>query len=417
MAISHEILAARLRAARERAGITQGVAAAALGLPRTALVQIEGANRTVSSLELAKLAELYDVPIDRFFADEETAVPGAVEAVFRIGAGSELSDEAVQQVSHAAMLCREGVALERLMGYKPRSGPPAYELPPPQRKSEAVDQGVQTAADDRHRLGLSEAPIADMADLLAAQGIWASGAEFEDEVSGVFLRHPEFRSAILVNLHHNRARKRFSYAHEYAHALLDREDANQPLHVSSTKNRDQLREVRANAFAAAFLMPPEGVAALLRMLDKGSPSRTYTWVYDLATEQDSSKAIRTEERAKPGSQEIVYKDVAQVAHHFGVSYQAAAYRLRNLGWIKNQASLDELLAQKPVADRYLNLLGLFNYEAEDRGEADRELRSELAERVIEAFRRGVISRGRVLELAKLLGIEGKELLALAREAV
>jgi hypothetical protein len=115
--------------------------------------------------------------------------------------------------------------------------------------------------------------------------------------------------------------------------------------------------------------------------------------------------------------DIVYKDVVRVAHHFGVSYQAAAYRLRNLGWIKTQATLDELLTQKPVADRYLSLLGLANCETEDRDDAERELRSELAERVIEAFRREVISQGRVLEMAKLIGVDGKELLSLAREAI
>lgn len=417
MALNQEVLAARLRAARERAEMTQGDAADALGIPRTAVVQIEGASRAVSSLELAKLADLYGIPIERFFADDESTEPDAAHAMFRIGADTELSAPAVKELTHAVSLCREGVGLERLLGFSPRSGPPTYELPPPERKSQAVDQGVHVAAEERSRLDLGDTPIADMADLIAAQGIWVSGARFQDDVSGVFLRHAEFGLAILVNFDHNRARKRFSYAHEYAHALLDREGANHPLSVSSASNRGQMCEVRANAFAAAFLMPPDGVEATLRMINKGSPSRTYSWVFDLATEDDASLAIKTEERAKPGSQDIVYKDVARLAHYFSVSYQAASYRLRNLAWIRNQSDLDELLSQKPFADRYLKLLNLSNPEDADPDPTDRELRSELAERAIEAFRREVISQGRLLEIARLVQVDGTELLALAREAI
>ena len=68
-------------------------------------------------------------------------------------------------------------------------------------------------------------------------------------MSGMFLRHPSIGFAILVNSSHPRGRKRFSYAHEYAHALLDR-DRN--IAVSTTDNSSELIERRANAFSAAF---------------------------------------------------------------------------------------------------------------------------------------------------------------------
>jgi len=417
MPLDQTTLAQRLKVAREHSGATQADSAQAVGIPRTALVQIEAGQRAVSSLELAKLADLYDVPIERFFADDGPSQPGALAATFRLGTGSELSPEALPQVSRAATLCREAVALERLMGFKSRSGPPAYELPLPQKKADAVEQGERVAESERNRLGLDHAPVVDIAEVLSTQEVWATGAKFQDEVSGVFLKHPEFGLAVLVNVDHCVARKRFSYAHEYAHVLLDRECDSQPLHVSSVQNRDQLREVRANVFAAVFLMPAEGVESLLRALDKGGSSRTQSWVYDPVTESDPSLAIRTEDRSKPGSQELVFKDVARVANHFRVSYQAAAYRLRNLGWIRNQASLESILSQKPVADRYLNLIGLRNYEADAVDANDHELEGDLAERTIEAFRRDVISQGRVLEIAKLLKVDGRELLSLAREAV
>ena len=70
MTIDQATLAMRLRQAREHAGLTQEEAAEAVGLSRTALVQIEGVKRSVSSLEPAKLAERYALPIDSFFQDD-----------------------------------------------------------------------------------------------------------------------------------------------------------------------------------------------------------------------------------------------------------------------------------------------------------------------------------------------------------
>ena len=67
-------------------------------------------------------------------------------------------------------------------------------------------------------------------------------------------------------------RKRFSYAHEYAHAILDR---NMNAIVSTNDNSHELIEKRANAFAAAFLMPQAGVHWFLGLLDKGGASRRH----------------------------------------------------------------------------------------------------------------------------------------------
>ena len=62
-------LGRKLREARELCGISQQVAADAIGVPRTAITHIEGGNRAVSTLELSKLADLYRVPVARFFEE------------------------------------------------------------------------------------------------------------------------------------------------------------------------------------------------------------------------------------------------------------------------------------------------------------------------------------------------------------
>ena len=100
-------------------------------------------------------------------------------------------------------------------------------------------------------------------------------------MSGIFLRHFSIGMVILVNHRHVRSRKRFSYAHEYAHALLDRMTTSAI--VSRRENAFDLIERRANAFAAAFLMPAEGVRWFLEeVLEKGAPSRRYRVAYSSA---------------------------------------------------------------------------------------------------------------------------------------
>jgi Zn-dependent peptidase ImmA (M78 family) len=101
--------------------------------------------------------------------------------------------------------------------------------------------------------GLGDAPITDMRELIVMQGIWAAGAKLPDEISGLFFAGtPASGRFILVNHEQVRARKRFSYAHEYAHAILDHKRV---ATVTSKSNATEFIEKRANAFAAAFLMP------------------------------------------------------------------------------------------------------------------------------------------------------------------
>ena len=229
-------------------------------------------------------------------------------------------------------------------------------------------------------------------------------------MSGLFLRHPGIGLAILVNSSHTKGRKRFSYAHEYAHALLDR---NGNVTISSTDNSSDMVEKRANAFAAAFLMPGGGVRASLRSLDKGLPSRQEHAIFDAA----SGGHIEAAQRRPPRSQRITYKDNAMLAHHFGVSYQAATYRLKSLRYISNQ-ECSKLLGQERFGRQFLKALRIPGDldKCEDQQYRDRQQRSIIAHLAIEAYRREEISRGRVLELSKTLRIAGDTLLNLAEAA-
>jgi Zn-dependent peptidase ImmA (M78 family) len=72
---------------------------------------------------------------------------------------------------------------------------------------------------------------------------------------------------VVANRAHHYLRRRFSFAHEYAHVVADRDRSGL---ISRTSERDDLVEMRANAFAASFLMPEDGVRQFVAGLGKGS---------------------------------------------------------------------------------------------------------------------------------------------------
>ncbi len=271
-------------------------------------------------------------------------------------------------------------------------------------------QGEGVAEQERRRLGIGNAPVADASRLIASQGIWASGVTFPDGMSGLFLRHSSIGLAIPVNSSHAKERRRFSYAHEYAHALPDR---NGIVTISGTVNSSELVEKCANAFAAAFLMPQGGIRISLQDLDEGLPSRQDHAVFDAA----SAGQIEAAQRKSAHSQRITYKDNTLLSRHFGESYQAAAYRLKSLRYISGR-ECGNLLDQEHFGCNYLDALSMFAEvgEGEEQRNRGRELRNEIAHLTIEVYRREEISRGRILELSKSLRIAGDTLLNLSEAA-
>jgi transcriptional regulator with XRE-family HTH domain len=64
-----------LKAIRKKRKITQEAAANFLEIPRTALTQIENGNRAISTLEISKLAKLYDCTVEELVAHNDIWEP------------------------------------------------------------------------------------------------------------------------------------------------------------------------------------------------------------------------------------------------------------------------------------------------------------------------------------------------------
>ena len=369
--MTQQELGIKLKQARESVGMSQADAADALNLTRTAITQMENGKRAVSTLELSQLAALYHCPVSAFFGAPD-AEDDVLSVLRRALPDFGARDAVKKQVSRYLNWCREGHNLERILGRGRRSVLPAYTPPMPRDSWQAVQQGESIARQERKRLDLGRAPVPDMARLMRTQGIWASVAAFPDGISGLVLSHTSIGMAIFANAAHSRSRKRLAYAHQYAHALMER-DA--PVTLSQAANASEPAEQRASAFASAFLLPADGVAALLESFGKGK-------------------------------QRVAYYDVAMLARHFGVGYLAAVYRLKNLSHISS-AECDALAEKADMGRAYLHQLDyLSDLEGtEDESITQRTLRGDIIYLALEAHRREEISRGKLGDIAELLDVD------------
>jgi Zn-dependent peptidase ImmA (M78 family)/transcriptional regulator with XRE-family HTH domain len=405
MSITQQELGKRIRAAREACGMTQEDAAKQLGVSRPTFVQIEGGNRSVSSLELDKLAFLFGRDIRELIAPSfEEADP--LSALFRAQAAVVGEPAVLDKLRECMALGRELTNLERLVGIdRDLSAVAAYPSPTPRSRWDAIQQGQRLAEEERRRLGLGHAPLPELSELLESQGVRTGLVDLPDDVSGLTLSDRKIGLFVVANRAHHHLRRRFSFAHEYAHVLADRDRSGL---ISRTSERDDLVEVRANAFAASFLLPEDGVRQLVAGLGKGKPSRVYAEVFDEAG------ILNVEGRSEPGTQTLQLYDVVQLAHHFGVSRLSALFRLRNLRLVTEP----ELERLKALDDR-----GRGSQLAERLGLSEPDhtgMRSEFKHRFLglglEAFRRDEISRGKLRELVAMVGLDADDLDRLLEDA-
>ena len=241
MPVSQEEIGRRLRAAREAACLTQEQVAARIGLSRSAIAQIELGKRSVSSIEVDRLAFLYGCDIRDFFS-EEFASEDSLLALFRADPDIAAQPEARDAFRHCLAVGRELTNLERLVGV-PGESPSAvrYAVSEPRSRYDAIKQGAGLAEQERRRLSLGDAPIEDVSELLERQGIRTGMIDLPNDVSGLSFFDRKIGPFAVVNRREHIARRTFSFAHEYAHALADCDSSGI---ISRASDRNALREVR-----------------------------------------------------------------------------------------------------------------------------------------------------------------------------
>ncbi|HZD38725.1 MAG TPA: helix-turn-helix transcriptional regulator [Actinomycetes bacterium] len=291
--MSEDPFGQRLERARRVAGLSRAQVATALAVRRVDVARIEHGRRRVSALELGKLARLYRKPSARCLLEPAGAPP---IRYFRSDPRVDERDLAV--VEEAGDWLAYYAWLERCALGAQRYEFPTYPLP----SGHATEQGERLAAEERSRVGLGDAePVRSMVALLEREGVKLAVHAFhpKSQAFGCFLFSEELGPCVILNRERPPAERRFAAAHAYAHLLADQEDVSGG--VCGPFRAHELDELRASAFAAAFLLPPDGVAAALGDLDTAT--------------------------------QVTAERVTALSHAFGASYPTVVARLADLDWI------------------------------------------------------------------------------------
>lgn len=369
-AVDPRDLGARLRGSRQARGWTQAKAARELGVARTTVTAMEKGERRVKPEELLLLSRLYGRKLS------ELVRPGApaedVAADFSVLLRSSLPSEPSEsadlsaQIHELERLCEDYSELERLSGAgSPRRDPPSYSLEG--AEPEEVAEDVATA--ERNRLGLGEAPVHNLREILGEDvGLKIFFLELPASVAGMFAFTERHGAAVAVNRKHPPERRRHSMAHEYGHFLTDR--YRPEITLPDRYTRRPAVERFAETFGRAFLMP----AASLR--------------------RRFHEALRQGKRE--GRSGATPADLCRLAHYYFVSFEAMARRLEELGLIA--AGTWEKLRQQGFGVREAEkLLGL-----PERPVDDELLPARYRFLAVEAWQRGELSEG---QLASFLRVD------------
>jgi Zn-dependent peptidase ImmA (M78 family)/DNA-binding XRE family transcriptional regulator len=382
MSVDNETIGARLQAARRALGLTQTDVATQMDMVTSTVSAIESGKRAVTGSELYTFAQLLGRPVAYFLDADTTERTDGFQYLFRAVAEKLIERGPLVELEQ---LAEDYDLLEEIVG--------APLLPMPIDYSGfgfKSDQDAETLADmERARLGLGDAPITDLMDLLdSTVGIRTFLIPVpQDNWSSVSVQSRSGRPCIAINSKEPVYRRHYDLAHEYGHVLvhLFRKDG-PPAHIELgvAVGRTPADERFANAFASAFLMPRRVVLRELELVLRANAGRFTDF------------------------------DLVHLAMTFGVSGQAMTNRLADLRKLSRAVYREYWIKGGQKFNALAEMLG---YEVEDApGFWDRPviLPTRFRYLAMKAYEDGEIS---LAKLAELLREPYHELRSKVQEAV
>jgi transcriptional regulator with XRE-family HTH domain len=344
MALTADTLADRILKAIEASGLTHAALAEAIDLDPTALSKALSGKRNFKPLEVALISECVGVPVQDLLAD------GDPQASARAAVAGRVQPDSNPAVDDALARVAEILELDRLLrDVGSRSAPMPYVARP--RHGQPYQQGERLAERVRVVLGAGDTDLPTDIGVLAATledtfSIDIAIEPLPPGLDGLAVTREQYR-LIMVSSTIPAHRQRFTLAHELGHLVAG--DGSDVIDESITA-QSSAKETRANAFAAAFLMP----AAALRSAFVGTSTATEQLVADLLS-------------------------------RYRVSLDALAFRLHNVGLI-NAGGRDAVRRMSSAR------IGLRLGRTTDlQARRDRRLPEGVLDRAVEAYVRGQIS--------------------------
>lgn len=290
----------RLTAARKAAKVSQLDAGKHIGISRPTYIAIEKGERDVKPSELVALAALFKTQVSRLVRQGSappTIAPhlrGEIpQAAQEVGVGEAIDKLADFVDDYQYLLEKSNVRLMPVMA------PPLID----RSAQELESLPARVAQHERSRLGFGERePIGDLRKTLDEVGVHVFVDALHSKLAGLYSYVEGFGYCILVNRLHPRERMRWTIAHEYGHFVFDRDKPG--VDYLNSGGRKPFSERFADAFAANFLMPAEGVR-------------------------------RQFEDTQARCGDVSVGDVCRIADFYGVSMMAMTLRMESLKLIRS----------------------------------------------------------------------------------
>lgn len=250
MPIDRNLLASKIQRYAKQLGVGSDKLAAETGLKKSRVEAIINAEIEPTGDEVLILADYFKCDYRFLISNDNLAPLEQTEKLFRRHS-NVLSTHDMWAIQEFLFLCE-------CQDYLLRSRPEGHQpLKFVFKKTGGYFKGHGTQAADALRglfgYGAHEVPK-DIYQAFRRLGIHIFRRKLEQSaISGMYIKHPTAGSCILVNYSEDIYRQRFSAAHEVAHAILDSDKD----YVVSLWGDKDLSEIRANAFASRFLMPPQ----------------------------------------------------------------------------------------------------------------------------------------------------------------
>ena len=258
-----------LTQARAEVGLSQQDVAHFVGVDRAMVSYWESGKRQPNARQITALAQLYRLDPDQILRGDTSSDADALAKMLYRTAKEDLPGptrlgirDFTRFLDFYAGLADQAKVSIHGCKQSPFRPPPAHW---------AKDDAYRKAEEVRSHLGLGLGPVPDVDHAAEMLGITVFRSDLGDDIrtcaSGAFLNHPRVGFAIVVNMAMTPGRQRFTVAHEIAHALFHSQKHGG---ASVSTSRRNGRERFADAFAAAFLMPPAGLKRFAEIYNIGS---------------------------------------------------------------------------------------------------------------------------------------------------
>ncbi len=294
--IDMRTLGSNLQKARKRSRLTQEDAAKVIDTARTTITAIEKGERRIRPEELEKLAYAYGRQVSDFVRTRPTIEPFEVQFRGPTDRTEEDTEKIEVYIDQLEQYCSDYLELEQQIGI-PLARKYPQEYPIQGSKTEQAAEAVAIA--ERQRLGLGDAPIPLLRDILEQDvGLRIFYMPLQPSTfSAIYIYTEQLGGCIAVNRLHPEDRRRWSLAHDYGHFLVHR-------YKPTASFEDIYRRIPeserfADAFARYFLMPTSSLTKRFSDLRRLKEKTTLT-------------------------------DLGSLAHYYGVSITALMLRLEDM---------------------------------------------------------------------------------------